>query len=177
MANLPAKKLHEQAVNLFRREEYEVALQKLNEALQNAENDTERTALIYNDMGVTYKQLENYPAAHNALDEAMTRFIQLNDEKGQAQTIGNRATVYEAEGEIEKAIEHYRESASRLEAVGENESAMYVWQAISRLRLSHKQYIEAIGAYEEGIQNMPEGSFKRKVLEKLMKIPGGMMGS
>ena len=63
-----------------------------------------------------------------------------------------------------------------LEEVGESEMAMYVWQAVSRLRTKQGQYIAAIGAYEEGIENMPEGSLKRKVLRQILKLPGSMLG-
>ena len=63
-----------------------------------------------------------------------------------------------------------------LEEIGESEMAMYVWQAVSRLRTKQGQYIAAIGAYEEGIENMPEGSLKRKVLQKIMKLPGSVLG-
>jgi hypothetical protein len=63
-----------------------------------------------------------------------------------------------------------------LEEVGESEMAMYVWQAISKLRTKQGQYIAAIGAYEEGIENMPEGSLKRKVLQQILKLPGSMLG-
>ncbi len=173
---MSAKELHEQGVKLFRQDKFELALQKFNEALQSAINDPKRTAEIYNDMGVTYKQLENYESAHQALDEAMARFTELADKKGQAQTIGNRATVYEDEDELDKAVEYYKQAATMLEEIGESESAMYVWQAVSRLRMKKGQYIAAIGAYEEGIENMPESSFKRKVLEKILKVPGSLLG-
>ncbi len=172
---MSAKELHEQGVKLFRQGSFQAAWQKLNEALGAATTDKKRSAEIYNDLGVTYKQLEDYEAAHKALDEAMTRFIELTDKKGQAQTIGNRATIYEAEDKIEKAVEYYKQAATMLEEVGEAESAMYVWQAVSRLRMKQGQYIAAIGAYEEGIDNMPEGSFKRKVLQKILKVPGNLL--
>jgi tetratricopeptide (TPR) repeat protein len=125
---------------------------------------------------VTQKQLEDFPAAHKALDEAWNRFTELNDEKGQAQTLGNRAAVLEDEGLLEEAVEAYKQSATLLEEIGESEMAMYVWQAVSRLRMEQKQYIAAIGAYEEGVENMPEGSFKRKILQQLLKLPGNMLG-
>lgn len=176
MTSSSSKKLHEQGVTLFRQGKFETALQKLNEALQAAEGQAKQAAEIYNDLGVTYKQLENFVAAHQALDEAMARFTSLNDKKGQAQTLGNRAAVYEAEGQLEQAVDTYKESATLLEEIGENEMAMYVWQAVSRLRTKQGQYIAAIGAYEEGIQNMPEGSLKRKVLQKIMKLPGSVLG-
>jgi hypothetical protein len=54
--------------------------------------------------------------------------------------------------------------------------AMYVWQAVSKLRTKQGQYIAAIGAYEEGISNMPKRSFKRKVLEQILKAPNSLLG-
>lgn len=176
MANLSSKKLHEQGVALFRQGKFEAALQKFNEALQATEGQIKQAAEIYNDLGVTYKQIENFPAAHQALDEAMSRFTDLNDKKGQAQTLGNRAALYEAERQLEKAVDIYKESAVILEEIGESEMAMYVWQAISRLRTKQGQYIAAIGAYEEGIQNMPKDSLKRKVLQQIVKLPGSIFG-
>ncbi len=171
-----SRKLHEEGIALFRKEKFEAALQKFEEALQQATDDTKHTAEIYNDIGVTYKQLEDYPAAHAALDEAMTRFTQLGDKKGQAQTLGNRASIYQAEELLDDAVDTYKQSVTILEEIGENEMAMYVWQAISRLRMKQGQPIAAIGAYEEGVENMPESSFKRKLMQKILKMPGSMLG-
>ena len=169
------RKLHEQGVNLFRKGKPEAALVKFEEALQQTDNP-QHIAEIYNDIGATYKQLEDYPAAYEALDEALQRFIALEDIKGQAQAIGNGASVYEAEGMLEEAVAAYKQSATMLEEVGESDMAMYVWQAVSRLRLKQKQYIAAIGAYEEGVENMPDSSMKKKFLRRLLGMPGSMMG-
>ena len=176
MAQTSSKQFQEQGVALFRKGKFEAALQNFNEALEVATDQPKQTAEIYNDMGVTHRQLADYAAAHQALDEAMTLFVQLQDKKGEAQTLGNRASVYEAEGRLDEAVDTYKKSAAMLEEVGESEMAMYVWQAVSRLRTKQGQYIAAIGAYEEGIENMPEGSLKRKVLRQILKLPGSMLG-
>ena len=63
-----------------------------------------------------------------------------------------------------------------LEEIGESEMAMYVWQAVSRLRTKQGQYIAAIGAYEEGVSKMPKRSLKRKILERILKAPGALLG-
>jgi tetratricopeptide (TPR) repeat protein len=170
------KKLHKQGVALFRQGKFTVALEKFNEALAEPADDPRHVAEIYNDLGVTYKQLQDYPAAHQALDEAWDRFIELSDEKGQAQTLGNRAAVYEAEGSLDQAVDTYKEAATMLEEVGEGEMAMYVWQAVSRLRMKQKQYVAAIGAYEEGVENMPERSLKKKILQQILRMPGSFLG-
>jgi tetratricopeptide (TPR) repeat protein len=171
-----SQKTHEQGVKLFRQGKNEAALEKFKEALAQATGDSLREAEIYNDIGVVYKQLGDYPAAYAALNEATSRFERLDNEKGQAQALGNRAAVYEAEGLLEEAVEAYKQAATTLENVGESELAMYVWQAVSRLRMKQKQYIAAIGAYEEGVDNMPDGSFKKKVLRRLLRTPGQLLG-
>lgn len=171
-----AHTLHQEGVALFRAGDFAAALSKLQEALSLAADDPRHTAEIYNDLGVTYKELADFPAAYAALDEAMTRFSNLDDRKGQAQTLGNRAAVYEAEGLTEEAVDAYKQSAAAFEELGENEMSMYVWQAISRLRMKQKQYVAAIGAYEEGIDRMPEQSFKKKIMQKILKIPRNMLG-
>jgi tetratricopeptide (TPR) repeat protein len=176
MFKTPAKKLHEEGIALFRKGRLEEALQQLNEALRAAEPGSRQAAEIYNDLGVVYQQLEDFPTAYEVLDKAMDHFTALADKKGQAQTLGNRAAAYEAEELYEEAVETYKASAKIFEEIGENEMAMYVWQAISRLRMRQGQYIAAIGAYEEGIENMPQGSFKRKVLSKILKTPGSLLG-
>ncbi len=174
MASNPTK-LHKEGITLFRAGKYTEALENFETALQG-ETDPKHIAEIYNDMGVTYKELEDFPAAYQSLDEAMSRFTELADEKGQAQTLGNRAAVYEAEGLTEEAVEAYKQSAAVFEALGESDMAMYVWQAVSRLRMKQKQYIAAIGAYEEGVDNMPQGSLKGKILRQILKVPGSMLG-
>ena len=174
MANI-SQKLHKEGVDLFRSGKYEAALEKFEEALQN-ETDPKHLAEIYNDKGVAHKELEDYPAAYAALNEAMVRFNELEDKKGQAQTLGNRASVYESEGLAEDAVETYKQSATMLEEIGEGEMAMYVWQAVSRLRMKQGQYVAAIGAYEEGVENMPKSSLKGKIMRQILKVPGSMLG-
>lgn len=173
---MTAKKLQEQGVAAFRKGNYQAALDTFNEALALAGDDAKLTAEIYNDIGVTQKQLKDFAAAHAALNEAWNRFTNLGDENGRAKTLGNRAAVLEDEGLLDEAVETYKQAAAMLEETGESEMAMYVWQAISRLRMEQKQYIAAIGAYEEGVENMPEGSFKKKILQQLLKLPGNMIG-
>jgi tetratricopeptide (TPR) repeat protein len=175
MANT-AHILHKEGVRLFRAEDFEAALQKFKEALEQVTADERQAAEIYNDMGVTHKELGDFPAAYTALNEAMIRFSSLEDKKGQAQTLGNRASVLAAEGATEEAVETYKQAATLLEEVGESEMAMYVWQAVSRLRMKQGQYIAAIGAYEEGVENMPEKSLKRKFLRQILKMPGSLLG-
>lgn len=176
MSTSTAHSLHQQGIDLFRQDNPEAALEKLTAALEIAPTGSSKAAEICNDLGVVYRELDDYKSAHQSLDQAMNLFTQLDDAKGQAQTLGNRAAVLEAEEKLEDAVEMYKKSAAMFEDLGENDMAMYVWQAVSRLRTGQRQYIAAIGAYEEGVANMPKSSFKRKVLEKILKAPGAFLG-
>ncbi len=176
MSNPQANKLHKEGVDLFRNDNPDGALDKLNKALQLAPEKSRQAAEIYNDLGVVYKELDNLEAGHEALDKAMALFTALDDEKGQAQTLGNRGALLEAEEEYEEAVETYKQSATMFQDLGENDMAMYVWQAVSRLRTRQGQYIAAIGAYEEGVENMPASSFKKRILKQILKAPGSLLG-
>lgn len=171
-----AKKLHEEGIKLFRKGQHDAALKRLHEALESVEANSRQMGEIFNDIGVIQIQLEDSSAADEALTNAMTCFTKLDDEKGLAQTLGNRAALYEAEGMFEESVEAYKEAAKMLEEIGEPDMAMYAWQAVSKLRMKQGQYIAAIGAYEEGVENMPAHSFKRKVLSKLLRTPGALIG-
>ena len=171
-----AQKLHQTGITQFRAGNPEAALTTLQEAIKEAPQDSRLAAEIYNDLGVIYRELDDFDAAYESLEEAMTRFTEIDDQKGQAQTVGNLGAVLEAEEDYEEAVKAYKQSAKMLEALGESEMAMYVWQAVSRLRTRQGQYIAAIGAYEEGVENMPEGSFKRKVLQKILSAPSKLLG-
>jgi tetratricopeptide (TPR) repeat protein len=76
-----SQKTYEQGVKLFRQGKNEAALEKFKEALAQATGDSLREAEIYNDIGVVYKQLGDYPAAYAALNEATSRFERLDNEK------------------------------------------------------------------------------------------------
>jgi tetratricopeptide (TPR) repeat protein len=173
----PTRKLHQEAVRRFQAGDYAAAEQLLDEALARAraENDPALMAEVLNDLGVVQRQLGDHQAALAALQQAMEHFTSAEDNTGRARTLGNLAAVYESQEKFEEAVDTYKEAATVFEAVGETELAMYTWQAVSRLRMKQGQWIAAIGAYEEGVENMPERSLKRGFLTRLLRLPGKML--
>jgi tetratricopeptide (TPR) repeat protein len=89
--------------------------------------------------------------------------------------LGNRGSVLEGQERYEEAVDAYKQSAQMFEQIGDSDSAMYVWQAISRLRLNQKQWLSAIAAYEEGVENMPDRSLKKGLLRRILRLPGGFL--
>jgi len=169
-----ANTYHKLGINHFRAGHLDDAAQAFDEALAavEAEDDRHKEAEILNDLGVTRRELGEWDQAEAALAKADVLFTSLGDVKGQAQVAGNLGSVLEGSQRYEEAAEAYRRSARMFEDIGESDLAMYAWQALSRLHMKHKQWLPAIAAYEEGIENMPDGSPKKGLLRRIVRMPG-----
>ncbi len=171
--------LQEEGVQAFRAGDYELAQTRF-EALAKAaaaENALDKRAEALNDLGVVLKQLDDLPGAFAALEEALAYYQGQDNEKGEGQVLGNLGMVEEAAGKYEDAVQSYLDAAAIFEELGESELAMYSWQALSRLKLRQKEWLGAIAAYEEGIARLPDTSFKKKVLQKLLQVPNKFLGT
>ncbi len=89
--------------------------------------------------------------------------------------MGNMGSVLEGQERYEEAVDAYKQSANMFEQIGDSDSAMYTWQALSRLRMKQGQWLPAIAAYEEGIDNMPDRSLKKRLLRRILRLPGGFL--
>jgi tetratricopeptide (TPR) repeat protein len=170
-------KLHALAITHFRAGRFEDAAQALAEAYAAAETagDRQRAAEILNDMGVTRRELAEWVQAESALEKAYLIFTELGNLKGKAQVMGNMGSVFEGQERYEEAVDAYKQSARMFEQIGDGDSAMYSWQALSRLRMKQGQWLPAIAAYEEGIENMPDRSLKKGLLRRILRLPGGFL--
>ncbi|RME48286.1 MAG: tetratricopeptide repeat protein, partial [Caldilineae bacterium] len=171
------EQLQQEGVNAFRQGDYETAQARFEAmiAAAEAENNPAKAAEGLNDLGVVRKQLGDLPGAFEALEKALAYYQDADDERGEAQVLGNLGMVEEAAGRYEDAVQSYLDSAAIFEELGDDEMAMYAWQALSRLKLRQKEWVSAIAAYEEGIAHLPDSSIKKKLLQKLLQFPGKFM--
>ncbi len=170
--------LQHAGVEAFRSGDYETALAKFQALVDaaTAENDLSKRAEALNDLGVIRKQLDDLPGAFEALEAALAYYQEVDDRAGEGRVLGNMGMVEEAMGKYDDAVQSYVDSAAIFEELGESELAMYGWQSLSRLRMRRKEWISAISAYEEGISHLPDNSFKKKMLQKLLKFPYKFVG-
>lgn len=170
--------LQKEGVDAFRAGDYELALSKFEAMIEAAAEagKLDKRAEALNDLGVIRKQLDDIPGALEALNEALAYYQEVDDERGEAQVLGNFGMVEEAAGQFDDAVQSYLDSAAIFEELGESEMAMYSWQALSRLRLKQKEWVGAISAYEEGISHLPDNSFKKKMLQQVLKFPYKFLG-
>lgn len=166
-------KLQQEGINAFKSGDYELAEEKFEKMVEIAtqEDNQQKLAEAFNDLGVIRQQLDNTDGAFEVLNKALTYYQDIDDERGEAITLGNLGKTEEAAGKYEDAVQSYIDAATIFEELGESEMAMYSWQALSRLKLRQKEWIGAIAAYEEGISHLPDKSFKKKMLQKLLKMP------
>jgi tetratricopeptide (TPR) repeat protein len=169
--------LHALGITHFRAGRFADAAQALAEAyaLSEASGDRQRAAEILNDMGVTRRELAEWVQAEAALEKAYLIFVELGNVKGKAQVMGNMGSVLEGQERHEEAVDAYKQSARMFEQIGDSDSAMYAWQALSRLRMKQGQWLSAVAAYEEGIENLPDRSFKKGLLQRILRLPGGLL--
>lgn len=170
--------LQQAGIQAFRSGDYETALAKIQALVEAAaaENDLPKRAEALNDLGVIRKQLNDLPGAFKALEAALAYYQEVDNLRGEGQVLGNMGMVEEAQGKYDDAVQSYVDAAAIFEELGDSEMAMYSWQALSRLRLRQKEWIGAISAYEEGISHLPDNSIKKKMLQKLLKLPYKFIG-
>lgn len=170
-------KLHALGITHFRASRFADAAQAFAEAYAAAEakGDRLKEAEILNDMGVARRELAEWVQAEAALEKAYALFAELGNTKGKAQVMGNMGSVFEGQERFEEAADNYKQSAQMFEEIGDGDSAMYAWQALSRLRMKQGQWLTAIAAYEEGVENMPDRSLKKGLLKRILRLPGGLL--
>ncbi len=160
-------------IEAFKVGDYQEAKGHFEDALEaaTAENDRKKMAEALNDLGVVYRELDDIDNALKVLEQALQHYQEMDDERGEAITLGNLGKVEESAGKFEDAVQSYLDSAAIFEELGETEMAMFCWQALSRLKLHQKDWLGAITAYEEGIAHLPDKSIKKKILQKVLKAP------
>lgn len=173
-----SESLQKQGIEAFRIGDYEEARTYFQAALKSAkaEGDRKKEAEALNDLGVIRKELDDLDGAFEALQTALDIYGDLEDDRGEAITLGNLGKVEEAAGKNEDAIQSYIEAAAIFEELGETDLAMYCWQALSRLKINQRDWIGAISAYEEGIAHLPNSSVKKKIMQNLLKLPTKFVG-
>lgn len=176
MADLNA--MQKSGVEAFRAGNYELAKERFSALIEAAreENNPAKVAEAQNDLGVVLKILDDLDGALAALHAALKYYQSVDDEHGEAQVLGNFGMVEAAAGQYEDAIQSYLDSATIFEELGDSEMAMYSWQALSKLQLHQKDWINAIASYEEGIAHLPDNSIKKKIVQALLKTPQKFLG-
>lgn len=108
---------------------------------------TEELALAYNWLGSTYTYLDDLDHAELYNQRALKAFRKLGDKQNEARTLNNLARVVETRGDLERALQLYREALSMKP---ESEQATTL-SNIAFIHSARKEYKQAIKLLRQAI--------------------------
>jgi tetratricopeptide (TPR) repeat protein len=168
-----AKNLLEQGRLYYGQGEYKEALSCLHLAHDRYRVDGApgQTAEVANDLGVVYTVLRRWEEAEKWLDQAQRLFGETGDLSGEAQTLGNRGSMYRARGEWKEAAASLKLSADRFHAVDDGEQRAATLQSLSMVRLRQFRPMQALAAYYAALECQPHPTWFQKFLKTLFGLP------
>jgi len=118
-----AEALKAEGLRLFEEGLYEEAVERFGEAqeLFAAEGDLLAAAEMLNNLGVTYRMLQQWDRARAALEEARATFARAGDREREAQALGNLGGLLASRGERLKAQEYLRQAADIFGELGDKQ--------------------------------------------------------
>ncbi|NIS83156.1 MAG: hypothetical protein GTO14_23810 [Anaerolineales bacterium] len=138
--------------------------------------DRAKAAEMANNLCVVLLQTQD---AHRALEWVRGTpelFLSLGDEMHAAQAFGNLGSALEACDQISDAEIAYREAAELFAHLGDAHQHAYTLQALSRLQLRQGRPMEAVTTMQRGLEEMPKGRLRDRLLRRLLKWPFRLLG-
>lgn len=130
-------------MNMGREQDALLAFQRV-EALSQT---TEELALAYNLLGATYTKLNDLDRAELYDQRALKAFRTLGDKQNEARTLDNLASVVKARGDLERALQLYRESLA-MQPKAEQAATL---NNIAMIHSQRKEYEQAIKLLRQAI--------------------------
>lgn len=168
-----ADQLAEEALENFRRDQFDAALDGFREAeaLYAADGQNVRRAEMANNIAVTLIQLDRPQEALEALHGTADLFAEAGEQRLQAQAIGNEASAYEALHDPAKAIALYQRSLTIFDEIGDSDARSYTLQALSRMQLKSGQAFQALDSMQAALDARPKRGLIGRVVQSLLRLP------
>ena len=172
-----AKNLLDQGRVYYSQGDFKEALSCLHMAHDRYRVDGERSEIaeVANDLGVVYTVLRRWQEAEKWLDQAQQIFGEIGDLAGEAQTLGNRGSMYRNKGAFREAAASLKLSADRFHVVGDGEQRAVTLRSLSRVRLRQFRPMQALAAYHAALDSLPAPNWFQKLLKALFGLPLHMM--
>jgi tetratricopeptide (TPR) repeat protein len=172
-----AKQLLDQGRLYYGRGEYNEALSCLHLAHDRyrADGKQAQSAETANDLGVVYTVLHRWQDAEKWLDQAQALFVQIGDIAGEAQTLGNRGSMFRARRDWREAAASLKLSADRFRVAGEGTQRAATLRSLSIVRLRQLRPLLALAAYHAALDCLPEPTWLQKLLKAFFALPFRVM--
>lgn len=152
-----------QLSNLFKHNDPQKGLLYANQAIEVAEklNDAESTARAYQLAAGILFRLGNYSKSKEYYELARTKFSQVQNDKGKAETNYALGGIYYAQGNIAVAVEHYLDALRYYENKKDNAGMLGVYSSLAGLYARQNSFsksieynLKAIALYESSSNTM-----------------------
>lgn len=134
----------------------ELARSFYNEALAvfRSRHEEEGIAQAYDALGLLDGQVQNVPLAARDLDRSMKFYKDARDSTGISETYQGFGTVYEEQGDTEKALSYYLRALVQYEQRAQKPEAYYaIVERVGQLYLKRGNSRMALYYLQEGVQN------------------------
>lgn len=131
---------------------YSEAMEQYNKALEQIGTDFNDTLYITlnNNIGRVYLSQNNFELAEQHFTETMNTAVNLDDSKGQAESMGLLGACYEKQGEYDKALAYQKESLLLFEQLGDkhgvamtNENIGSIYEDLEQFDLAYDYFYKA----------------------------------
>jgi len=160
------EKDYQQAVDLFLAAEEGYRLK--GEAVKAAE--------MANNRCVALIQVGENQDALDAVKDTIEIFEQAEKALLRAMALGNRASAYEALGQLDLAIDDYEQAEQLFGQLGENDLRLEVSRSLSALQMRQGKALDALGTMQAGVAEIERPTLKQRILKKLLSLPSRLLG-
>jgi tetratricopeptide (TPR) repeat protein len=173
-----AQRRFDEGIDAYRAGEYEEALETLAQArdLFAEEGDRGAEAEALGSLGAIYIELEDWLNAQQALDEALAICEATEDRSNQGKVLGNLGMMYARQDDEEKAVEAYEQAIAIFQELGERGNEKAVARQMGKLKLKKGKFLDALGDYQEGLDDGVDASGAQKLARKLFRLLGRTSG-
>ena len=142
------------AVTHHRKAEYTEAITyyKLAQDKANLAENERKVSLLYNNMGVLYKNLGEYKTAMDCYYKSLEIDLRNDDEKSIAETYGNIGVLYKNMDDYEKAMEYYEKAVTINKKLNAQRSLSQNYNNMGVLLKIEGKYDEALKIYDEALE-------------------------
>ena len=91
--------------------------------------------------------------------------------------MGNLAALAESRNQNDVAVQFYKEAIALFDAAGQPDLAAETWRALSRLRMKQGKWLQALGAYDAGLEGVKRLTLTQQLLRRLLKTLRRLMAN
>lgn len=171
MAEEPsAEALKQEGLRLFEEGLYEEAAQRFGEAQEvfATEGKMAEAAEMLNNLGVTYRMLQQWDRARAALEEAQAAFARLGDRSREAQALGNLGGLLASRGERVRAQEYLRRAADIFGELGDNQRRGETLIALGIQMWRSGDRRGGLRTYQEGLSILETPTARQRFLLRVL---------